>query len=101
MSLLRLLYKDNSGLHSALDLEGLADRNGNIRKVVGERKSVSCVGAQKKGKGCNCKLTKNMSLQIDLLELFLKRGHNISEFFPDTTYFRIKKLAMRTNEKNI
>ena len=32
-------------------VEGLADRNGHIQKVVGEGKSVSWGGARKKGKG--------------------------------------------------
>ena len=68
-------------------VEGLAGRNGHRRKVVGEGKSVSWGGARTKGKGRECELTKNMFLQSDLLKLCLKKKHNISEFFPDTTVF--------------
>ena len=68
-------------------VEGLADTNVQIRKVVGEGESVSWGGAQNKGKGRECKLTKNMFLHSDLLKLCLKKKHNISEFFPDTTVF--------------
>ena len=68
-------------------VEGLADRNGHRRKVVGERKSVSWGGARTKGKGRECKLTKNMFLHSDLLKLCLKKKWKINEFFPDTTFF--------------
>ena len=68
-------------------VEGLADRNGHRRKVVGEGKSVSWGGAGTKGKGREWELTKKMFLHSDLLNLFLKKKHNISEFFPDTTGF--------------
>ena len=46
-------------------VEGLADRNEHRRKVVGEEKSVSWGGARTKGKGSECKLTKNMFLHSD------------------------------------
>ena len=68
-------------------VEGLADRNGHRQKVVGEGKSVNWGGVRNKGKGRKCELTKNMLLQSDLLKLCLKKKHNISEFFPDTTVF--------------
>ena len=68
-------------------VEGLADRNGHRRKVVGEGKSVSWGDARTKGKGRECELTKNMSLQSDLLKFCLKKKHNITELFPDTTVF--------------
>ena len=48
--------------------EGLADRNGYRRKVVGAGKSVSWGGARIKGKGRKCKLTKKMFLHSDLLK---------------------------------
>ena len=41
-------------------VEGLDDRSGHRRKVVGEGKSVSWGGARTKGKGCECKITKKM-----------------------------------------
>ena len=66
---------------------GLADRNVQIRKVVGEGESVSWGGARTKRKGSECELTKNMFLHSDLLKLYLKKKHNITEFFPDTTFF--------------
>ena len=43
------------------------DRNGHIRKEVGEGKHVSWEGARTKGKSCECKLTKKMFFQNDLL----------------------------------
>ena len=43
---LEILYLENGA-----SVEGLADRNGQRRKVVGEGKSVSWGGARTKGKG--------------------------------------------------
>ena len=43
---LEIVYRTNGG-----EFEGLADRNGHRRKVVGEGKSVSWGGSRKKGKG--------------------------------------------------
>ena len=68
-------------------VEGLADRNGHMRKVVGEGKIVSWGGAWTKGKGHECELTRQMFLHSDLLKLCLKKKHNITEFFPDTNVF--------------
>ena len=68
-------------------VEGIADRNGHRRKVVGEGKSVSWGGARTKGRGRECELTKNMFLHSDVLKLCLKGKRNINEFFPDTTVF--------------
>ena len=82
LKMLEIVYRANGGA-----FEGLADRNGHRRKVVGEGKSVSWVGAQNKGKGRECELTKNMFLHSDLFKMCLKKKHNISEFFPDTTDF--------------
>ena len=59
-------------------VEGLADRNGHRQKVVGEGKSVSWGGAQTKGKGRECELTKNMFLHSDLLKLCLKEKRKIN-----------------------
>ena len=50
-------------------VEGLAYRNGHRRKVVGEGESVSWGGAQSKGKGRECKLTKKIFFHSDLLKL--------------------------------
>ena len=68
-------------------VERLSDRNGHRRKVVGEGESVSWGGARTKGKGCECKLTKHMFFHSDLLNFCLKKKHNITEFFPNTTVF--------------
>ena len=46
-------------------VEGLADRNGHIRKVVGKGKSVSCGGARTKGEGREYELTNNMFFHSD------------------------------------
>ena len=55
-------------------VEGLADRNGHRRKELGEGKSVSWGGAQKKGEGHKCKITKNMFFHSDLLKLCHKKN---------------------------
>ena len=54
-------------------VEGLADRNGRRRKMVGEGKSVSWGDARNKSKWHKFKLTKNMFLHSDLLKLCLKK----------------------------
>ena len=74
-------------LENGASVEGLADRNGHRRKLVGEGKSVSWGGARTKGKGRECERTKNMFLHSDLLKLCLKKKGKINEFFPDTTVF--------------
>ena len=68
-------------------VEGLADRNGHIRKVVGEGKSVSWGGARNKDNGRECKITKKMFLHSDIFKLCLRKKHSISEFFPGTAVF--------------
>ena len=68
-------------------VEGLAYRNRHRRKEVGERKRVSWGGAQTKGKGRECKLTKKMFFHNDLYQLCLREKRKITEFFPDTTVF--------------
>ena len=55
-------------------VEGLADRNGHRRKVVGEGESVSWGGARTKGKGRECELANKVFLHSDLLKLFLKKN---------------------------
>ena len=79
---LEIVYRTN-----VTAVEGLADRDGHRRKEVGEGKSVSWGGAQTKGEGCECKLTKDMFFHNDLLQLCLKKKQKITEFFPDTTVF--------------
>ena len=79
---LEIVYRANGEA-----VEGLADRNGHIFKEVGEGESVSWGGAQTKGEGCECKLTKNMFFHGDLLKLCHKIKRKINEFFPDTTGF--------------
>ena len=54
---LELFYRSNGAT-----VEGLADRTGHRRKVVGEGESVSWGVARIKGKGCGCELIKNMFL---------------------------------------
>ena len=74
-------------LANKASVEGLADRNGHRRKVVGEGKSVSWGGARTKGKGRECERTKNIFLRSDLLKLCLDKKRKINEFFPDTNVF--------------
>ena len=79
---LEIVYLENGPA-----VEELAENNGHRQKVVGEGGSVSWGGARTKGKERECELTKNMFLHSDLLKLCLKEKHNITEFFPDTTFF--------------
>ena len=60
-------------LANGAPVEGIADRNGHRQKVVGEGKSASWGGARTKGKGRECKITKNMFLHSDLLKFCLKK----------------------------
>ena len=83
---LEIVYRANGAA-----VEGLADRNGHRRKVVGEGKSVSWGGARTKGKGRECELTKNMFLHSDLLKLCLKKKWKINEFLPETNVFNYYK----------
>ena len=71
-------------------VEGLADRNGHRRKVVGEGKSVSWGGAQTKGKGRECELTKNMFLHSDLLKSCLKKKRKINELSLTQLFLRLE-----------
>ena len=79
---LEILYDTNRD-----KFEGIADRNGHRRKVVGEGKSVSWGGVRTNGEGRECKLNKNMFLHSDLFKLCLRKKYNITELFPDTTVF--------------
>ena len=79
---LEIVYHTNGAA-----VEGLTDRNGHRQKVVGEGESVSWGGAQTKGKGRECELTKKMFLKSDLLKLCLKKKRKINEFFSGTTVF--------------
>ena len=54
---LEIIYRTNGDA-----VWGLADINGHRSKEVGEGKSVSWGGAQTKGKGPECKLTKKVVL---------------------------------------
>ena len=90
---MEIVYRENRDA-----VEGLADRNGHRRKVVGEGKSVSWGGARTKGKGRECKLTKNMFLHSDMLKLCLKKNTTTVSSYLKKRCFTIRKLALRTNE---
>ena len=79
---LEIVYRSNGAA-----FEGLADRSGPRRNLVGKGKRVSCGGARSKGEGRECELTKNMFLHSNLLKLCHMKRRKISEFFPDTTVF--------------
>ena len=68
-------------------VEGLADRNELIRKVLGKGESFSCGVARTKGEGRECDLTKKMFFHSDLFKLCHMKRRKITEFFPDTTVF--------------
>ena len=79
---LEVVYRENGAA-----VEGLADRNGHRKKVVGKGKSVRCGGARTKGEVREYELAKNMLFHSDLLKLCLMKRRKISEFFSDTTVF--------------
>ena len=64
----------NFYLENGAAFEGLADRNGYRQKVVGKGKIVSWGGAPTKGKGRECKTTKNIFFHCDLLKLCMKKN---------------------------
>ena len=82
LKVLEIVYRANGAA-----VERMADRNRHRQKVLGEGGSFSWGGVRTKGKGRECELTKNMFLHSDLLKWCLKKKHNITEFFPDTTVF--------------
>ena len=57
---LEILYRENGAA-----VEGIADRNGHRRKVVGKAKSVRSGGARTKGEGRECEIAKNMLFHSD------------------------------------
>ena len=79
---LEIVYRENGAA-----FEGLADRNGHRRKVVGKGKRVRCGGARTKGESRKCKLAKKMLFHSNLLKLCLMKIRKISDFFLDTTVF--------------
>ena len=90
---LEVVYRANG-----VAVEGLADSNGHRRKVVGEGKSVSWGGARTKGKGRECKLTKNMFLHSDMLKLCLKKNGRSMSSSLTQLFFAIRKLAFQNND---
>ena len=95
---LEIVYRANGAA-----VEGLADRNGHIQKVVGEGKSVSWGGAWTKGKGNECELTKYMFymfLHSDLLKLCLKKNTTSLSSSLTQLCFMIRKLALPGNGVN-
>ena len=90
---LEIVYRAN-----VTAVEVIADRSGHLCKEVGEGKSVSWGGARTKGEGCEYELNKYMFFYSGLLKLCHNKKRKITEFFPDTTIFTIKKLALLTNE---
>ena len=82
-------------------VERLADRNGHRQKVAGEGKSVGWGGERTKGKGSECKLTKNMFLHSDLLKLYLKKNTTSLSSSLTQLCFTIITLDLRGNGVNI
>ena len=82
-------------------VEGVADRNGHRRKVVGERESVRWGVAWTKGKGRECKLNKNMFLNSDLLKMCMKKNATSLSSSLTELFFNTRKLALRTNDIKI
>ena len=79
---LEIVYRSNGAA-----VEGLADRSGHRRNLVGKGKRVSCGGVRTKGEGRECELTKQMFFHSNLLKLCHMKRRKISEFFLDTTVF--------------
>ena len=65
--------------------------------MVGKEKSVRCGVHGTKVRVASANSPKKMLYHSDLLKLCLMKIQKISDFFPDTTFFMIKKLAMQTN----
>ena len=86
---LEIVYRENGAA-----IEGIADRNGHRRKVVGQGESVSWGGARTKGKGRECELTKKMFLHIDLLNMCLKKNITSMSYSPTQMFFTNRKLAL-------
>ena len=84
---LEIFYRANGAT-----VDVLSDRNGHRRKVVGEGENISWGGARTKGKGRECKLTKNMFLHSDLLKLCLKEKNKITDSFLNTTVLNNYKI---------
>ena len=55
-------------------VEGISDRNGHIRKLLGEGRRFSWGCSRTKGKGLECEIAKKMFLQSYLLNLCLKKN---------------------------
>ena len=89
---LEIIYRANGSA-----VEGLADRNGHRRKMVGEGKSISWGGALNIGKGRKCKLTKKMFLHSDLLKLRLKKNTAAVTSSLTQLFSTIRKLALQNN----
>ena len=79
---LEIFYHSNGAA-----VEGLADRSGHRRNLVGKGKRVSCGGSQTKGEGREYELTKQMFFHSNLLKFCHMKRRKITEFFPDTTVF--------------
>ena len=90
---LEIVYREDR-----FTVEGLADRNGHIRKVLGEMKSVSLGGAQTKGKGRKCELTKKMFLQMIRWKLCLKKNTTSLTSYLTQLFFTIRKLTLQGNK---
>ena len=59
LKVLEIVYRSNGAA-----VEGLSDRSGHRRNLVGKGKSVSCGGARTKGESCKCELTKICSSTV-------------------------------------
>ena len=89
---LEIFYRTNGAV-----VEGIADRNGHRREVVGEGKSVSWEGEWTKGKRRECKLTKQMFLHSDQLKLCMKKNTTSLSSYLTQLCFMIRKLALQGN----
>ena len=90
---LEIVYRANGAA-----VEGLANRNGNRWKLVGEGKDFSWGDAQNNGTGHKCKLTKNMFLHSDMLKLCRKKNTTSVSSSLTQLFFTSRKIALRTNE---
>ena len=88
---LEIVYRENGAA-----VEGVADRNGHRRKVVGEGKSVSWGGALNKGKGRECELAKKIFLHSDMLKLCLKKNTTTVTSSLTQLFFTIRKIVLQT-----
>ena len=90
LKVLEIFYHENGDA-----VEGIAERNGNRRKVVGEGKSFSWGGAWTKGKESECELTKIFSCEVICWSCVWRKSTTSLGSFLTQLCFKIRKLGFK------